>query len=160
MRLKFPSHLNICWEESKLTGKVTWINSLAAMEVVRFTWKPSQTTWIQLKLKPLSPTSLRASPWSFGQKTSEIRIQTLAQAPPLQCTLRNWHEVFVHTNQLTSFKAKIGSKSSTKTSSQASKNMVLFLLLHICRVQRIHGGHDASFLIFSHSFLEEVGLPL
>ena len=81
------------------------------MEVVRFTWKPSQTTWIQLKLKPLSPTSLRASPWSFGQKTSEIRIQTLAQAPPLQCTLRNWHEVFVHTNQLTSFKAKIGSKS-------------------------------------------------
>ena len=67
-----------------------------------------------MKLKPLSPTSLRASPWSFGQKTSEIRIQTLAQAPPLQCTLRNWHEVFVHTNQLTSFKAKIGSKSSTR----------------------------------------------
>ena len=45
VHLKCPSHLHICCEESKLTGKVTWMNSLAAMKVVRFTWKPSQTTW-------------------------------------------------------------------------------------------------------------------
>ena len=60
MRLKFPSHLNIRWEESKLTGKVTWMNSLAAMNVVRFTWKPSQTTWIQWSwsLCPRHPSEL------------------------------------------------------------------------------------------------------
>lgn len=60
MRLKFPSHLNICWEESKLTGKVTWMNSLAAMKVVRFTWKPSQTTWIHWSwsLCPRHPSEL------------------------------------------------------------------------------------------------------
>ena len=156
MRLKFPSHLNICWEESKLTGKVTWINSLAAMKVVRFTWIPSQTTWIHWSLCPRHPSELHHE--ASAKKHQKSASKPWHKLHP--CSAPLGIEVFVHTNQLTSFKAKIGSKSSTKTSSQASKNMVLFLLLHICRVQRIHGGHDASFLIFSHSFLEEVGLPL
>ena len=98
--------------------------------------------------------------------SSEIRIQTLALqavyplsacviAAPLGINIR-----FLFTSICLTSLPKLDQKVTTKTSSQASKNMVLFLLLHICRVQRIHSGHDASFLIFSHSFLEEVGLPL
>ena len=44
---------------------------------------------------------------------------------------------------------------------QASKHVVLLRLRHSCvSVDAVHGGHDASFLIFPHTFFEEVGLPL